>query len=799
MYKLVITEKPSVAKDIATVIGAKNKHKDYFWGVGQDGQEYRVTWLFGHILQIWVKEAEDSAWEKDNLPLLPKSFPLAPIPEKKGENAISNRLAVLKEMFADPYCRGIVAATDAGREGELIFRNVYNFLRCTKPFERLWISSMTEEAISDGFRHLYPGNTFDNLAKAAELRAQADWLVGINGTRALTISAVPPQLRLSGGRMLLSVGRVQTPLLRMICERFYENRMFKSEPYWFLQGESEKDGIRFRWRSVDTFKKAESAKEALLHLRHGRYVDVISVKTERKTDNPPLLFDIGALQKMANTRFSMTIEETLEIAQSLYMKRLITYPRTGSRYIPEDVFSTIPSLLRKLITNEIYGPSIEEIIDKPLNRRSVNDTKITDHHALICTGREPCDLTENEQKVYNLILARMVIAFSPVSVADITKVILAAGNVQIESRCRKEISLGWRAVNKLEDYEDIALEDVDEIEFNMRPLPCMKEGDKVEVVQSEIIEDKTKPKPLYSEATLLSAMETAGRNSDDKVVADALRDIGIGTPATRAAILEVLIRRRYVERRQKKLVPTSFGFAVFAALRERRISNVEMTASWELALNDIAEGKKNANDFDLAIRSYVKTLTSDIFSGKYERLAQEVESRIVHCPKCGGTIGIYEKACRCSNCNFVIWRTIAGKTLSEDSIRKLIKDGYTGVISGFKAKDEKEFSAIVILGEDGSTRLSFEKAQEKDLPCPQCHTPMKTYIKNISCPKCNITIWRTIAGKTLTDQQLYKLITKHKTDEIKGFKSKTGKEFSAMLTLSKDGKINFLFNKEKAR
>lgn len=773
----VIAEKPSVAKDIARVIGANNAGRDYYEGSG-----YYVTWCYGHLTELDIPEA-GKAWDLKTLPVLPERFGLKAkkLATKPGQN---DRLTIIKMLFNKSD--SIIVATDAGREGELIFRNLYEYLGCRKPFRRLWISSMTDQAISEGFADLHPGSEFDNLAAAAKQREQADWLVGINATRALTMMA-------SSGSVL-SLGRVQTPTLCMICQRYVENKKFVPTPFWYIQGESTKDGLSFRWRSVDRYEKKEDAEAAYSSMRITGFLTVDEVVTERKSENPPLLHDIASVQKAANAKYSMPIDYTLELVQSLYEKKYVTYPRTGSRYIPKDVFATIPKILTQMQWHPLYGQYAKNLEGQKLNQRSVNDTKITDHHALLVTGIRPKDLSDDEQKVYDLIFSRVLEAFSPVCVADVTSIRFSSGTAVLEAKGRKDISLGWRAVCKGGNYEEVQLKDVDEVELDMKPLPEMTEGDIVEIGQADIIEDKTKPKPLLTGSTLLTAMENAGQKIDEKEVADALKDIGIGTPATRSEILKTLITRSYVKYEGKKLVPTRLGLLVYVTVKDRSIANVELTARWEIALGDIAEGRADAEAFGRNIREYTKKVVDNLLRiENLDKLKAEVQTETLACPKCGKEIKVYDKSAWCKECGFTIWRDIAGKHLSVEAMRKLITEGTTGLLSGFKGKNDKEFSAFVKRDDDG--RLSFEFDKGSVVKCPKCGKDITLSGRGAFCD-CGLTVWRTVAGKKLSDDQLSTLLKNKSIKTVKGFVSKSGKSFDAGLRLDGDWKVAFVFEEK---
>lgn len=699
----LLTEKKSVAHDIANVIGATKDTGDWYEGSG-----YRITWCYGHLLELDAP-ASFGKWEIEKLPIIPESFGLRPLMggnnrDKDGKPVpdykVVNRLQAIKQCFL--AADSIICATDAGREGQLIFDEVYRYLNIKRPVKRLWISSLTEQSIREGLSHLEDNDNekYTNLATAGRLRNEADWIVGINATRAVTLAS-------GFQHKVLSVGRVQTPTLAMICKRYIENKLFKPEPFWYLEGISSIDGVSFKWRSVNRFKAAADGVAIRDKVILGEYIRVKNIETERVMEPPPLLHDITSLQQICNARFGMTPDETLDAAQSLYEKKYLSYPRTGSRYIPHDVFDKIPDLLQKCAKHPEYGDAAYRLIGEKLNTRSVDDSKITDHHALLPTEVIPTNLEGNEAKVYDIVLSRMIEAFSPVCVADVTSVTLEAADTEFATRGRKVISSGWKSVASGPSEDDIDLKDVDEIELSMRPLPPMKIDDNIYVDNLELVEDKTKPKPLLTDATLLASMKNAGRGNDDKQVVSVLKDIGIGTPATRADIIKSLVLRGYVTRIKKKLIPTDLGMNIYRSLRDMDVSNVEMTAKWEMSLNDIADGVSDESKFSSEIRTYTETLTKQIISEEgIKRIKEKVGDLEPKCPRCGKSIRIGEKSAWCPECNFTIWRTVAGKTLSEETIKALLKNGKTSVLKGFTSKSGKTFDAALKLDKDG--KLSFE-------------------------------------------------------------------------------------------
>ena len=689
MTTCIIAEKPSVARDIARIVGANNKQDGFLEGSG-----YMVTWAMGHLITLAMPEAYGfSAYKAEDLPIRPNPFQLIVRQVRKDKEYISDP-AALKQLKVIRSCFDkadrIIVATDAGREGELIFRYIYQHLGCRKPFDRLWISSLTDKAIREGFSNLKPGSHYDNLYYSAKARSEADWLMGINASRALSIAR-------KGG---YSLGRVQTPTLAMICRRYIENRDFSSVPYWKLSVHTEKEGVSLKAIGSADYESEATAQTALATLRSQSQLTVESVARKVGHTSPPLLYDLTALQKEANRRHGFSADKTLSIAQSLYEKKITTYPRTGSRYISEDVFEEVPALLRK--TGATITP--------PLNRHSVDNAKITDHHAIIPTGETPQGLSAEEVTVYQMVVTRFVEAFSPDSEEERMQVRFTDGTNSFAWKACRQISLGWKTVQKGKEAEADKKEDDDE-QF-LSSLPNLTEGENLPVLDAEITEHKTKPKPLYTEAALLSAMENAGKEVEDAESKKAMAECGIGTPATRANIIETLILRDYIRRDKKSIIPTEKGLAVYEIVKDKRIANAEMTGSWELTLAAIEAGQMPPEKFAQGINSYVGTICEELLS-----LAPKQKSYPVYrCPKCGRqSIGIYAKVAKCRHegCDFHIFREICGILLSEDNIRDLISSGRTPVLKGLTSKAGKKFNARLVLNEDYTTSFEFENRKGK--------------------------------------------------------------------------------------
>lgn len=680
--RTIIAEKPSVAREIARIVGATKREEGYLSGNG-----YAVTWAFGHLVQLAMPDGYGiRGFVRDNLPIIPDTFTLVPrqVRTEKGykpDSSVAAQIKVIKRLF--DASEQIIVATDAGREGELIFRYLYHYTGSTTPFVRLWISSLTDKAIREGLRNLEEGSKYDNLYLAAKARSEADWLVGINGTQALSIAA---------GRGTYSVGRVQTPTLAMVCERYWENRRFTPEAFWQLHIATDGcDGEVVKFSSSEKWKEKEPAMELYNKVKAAGSATVMKAERKEKTEDTPLLYDLTTLQKEANAKHGFTAEQTLEIAQKLYEKKLITYPRTGSRYIPEDVFAEIPKLLAFIGSLPEWEGKVQ--VKAVPTRRSVDDGKVTDHHALLVTGEKPLFLAKEDSIIYGMIAGRMIEAFSEKCVKDVTNVTAECAGVAFAVKGSVVKQAGWRAVYGEEKEETV--------------IPGWQGGDTLTLRATSITEGKTKPKPLHTEATLLAAMETAGKEIEDDELRQALKDCGIGTPATRAAIIETLFAREYVTRQKKSLVPTEKGLALNSVVKTMRIADVAMTGEWERELARIERGELPADTFRKEIEAYTREITSELLS--CDKIFGSRDSGCA-CPKCGtGRMRFYGKVVRCDNaeCGLPVFRLKASRTLSDEEIKELLTNGKTKVLKGFKSKQGKSFDAAVAFDADYNTTFVF--------------------------------------------------------------------------------------------
>lgn len=708
--KTIIAEKPSVAKEIAHIVGADKREEGYMQGNG-----YYVTWAFGHLVQPAMPETYGmKGFHAENLPVIPDPFVLVPRQVKtengyKADAGVLAQIKIIGKLFDSS--ERIIVATDAGREGELIFRYLYAYLGCRKPFDRLWISSLTDTAIREGLQNLRDGKEYDNLYHAAKARSEADWLVGINGTQALTIAA---------GRGTYSVGRVQTPTLGMVCERYWEYKRFESKPFWQVHfGVVDTDsGNILKFTSANRWTDKGTATDIYNKVKDTGSAIITKVVTKRKVEKAPLLYDLTTLQKEANSQHGFTAEHTLSIAQKLYEAKFITYPRTSSRYISDDVFATLPKLFKNLENHSEYGEKVKLLPgSEDYSKNSVNAAKVTDHHALLITENAAIGLFKDEKIVYDMILCRMIEAFSADCIKDITSV-----SAQVDHEVEFGISgsiirqTGWRALS-LKDKNNRQDKDADATDNEVKDqvIPNWQEGQHITLSGCTITEGKTKPKPLHTESTLLAAMETAGKEIEDDTMRQAMKDSGIGTPATRAAIIQTLLKREYMVRQQKKLVPTEKGLALHSVVKNMAIANVEMTGKWEAELAKIERGEASADGLTHSIEGYTREITAELLG--CDRLFSHKDSGC-QCPKCKqGTMQFFGKVVRCSNkeCGMPVFKQVAGKLLTDADITDLLTKGKTRTLNGLTSKQGKPFSAAIAFDEDFNTKFVFaeRKTAEK--------------------------------------------------------------------------------------
>lgn len=704
---LVIAEKPSVARDIAKTLGVSGKNEGYL-----TGENYVVSWAIGHLVTLAEPEAYDvkyKKWNFETLPILPDSMKLEAIKKTRSQ------LKVLHKLMHSREIDEIICATDSGREGELIFRYIYEITQCRKPFRRLWISSMTETAIREGFAHLQDGSHYDLLYHSARCRAEADWLVGMNASRAYTIRY----------GALLSIGRVQTPTLALIVEKQKEIDAFVPQDYFEVQADFEQyTGFWIDEKENTRLDLREKAEQIAARVKGQRGI-VSQIVKEEKRQLPPLLYDLTELQRECNRKFGFSAKKTLDIAQSLYEKRkMITYPRTDSRYLSDDMVGKIKQTLGRLKDVPVFSSYAAEVLAKeklPLSKRIIDNSKVTDHHAIIPTDtRLRTDhLTPEENKVFSLVAARFLAVFYPAYVYESTKVYTKVGLDTFLSKGKTVLQEGWQAVEKalLPETRKNKTEKEEE-----QQLPPLTEQQSVVAKRTKVLDKKTKAPPPYTESTLLSAMENAGRFVEDEELKEQMKDSGLGTPATRAAIIERLLSVGYIMRKGKTLVPTEKGQKLIAVVPEE-LRSPQTTGKWEKGLSSIAKGKMTEERFLESIRRYVRFLVDDaaqhkkdvVFEAERPRGKRSRAQGLGKCPLCGkGKILENSRSYYCTEwkngCKFSLWKDSTepyGILLDAPKVKRLLKGEKLEKIPVVLPQTGERGTADLILSPDHSGRVEL--------------------------------------------------------------------------------------------
>lgn len=809
---LVIAEKPSVASDIAKVLGGMTREKDYF-----EGDKYVVSSAVGHLLELAVPEKYDvkrGKWTFAHLPTLPPTFDLKPI--KKTED----RLKLLKRLLKRSDIGTVVNACDAGREGELIFRYIIQASKCKKTIKRLWLQSMTPAAIREAFENLRTDEEMKNLADAARSRSEADWLVGINGTRAMTAFNSK-----DGGFFLTTVGRVQTPTLAIVVEREEKINTFVSQKYWEVHTQIQAQNGQYEAVWFDpSFKKNEDrpherAERIWQEQKAQQLCQKINTKqgtvqdsAKRTTQLSPLLFDLTSLQREANNRFGFSAKTTLALAQSLYEKhKVLTYPRTDAKALPEDYIPTVQNTLKVIAEMPRYASHANEVLShrwvKP-SKRVFDNSKISDHFAIIPTLQAPKKLTEAEEKIYDLVVKRFLAVFYPAAEYDVTTRITTVEKETLKTEGKVLVKAGWLAVYG-RDAE------------SAETLPVVAKNEKVLVAQASVEEKATKAPPRYTEATLLSAMEGAGKLVEEDELREAMAGKGLGTPATRAAIIEGLLLQNYLRREGRDLAPTYKARQLFALLKGLGVSELsepELTGEWEYKLAQIEQGKLDRDTFMKEIRD----MTVDIVEAakRYEGNTVPIENP-AHlknpCPKCGGEIVENYRRFACTKCDFSLPKHPGGRTFEVPEVEALLKDREIGPLDGFISKMGRPFASKLRLTDDFKLEFDFgNEEKEKDEPidtsvlsvvgqCPKCGSKVFDSPKGYICEKtlekgCDFRIGKTILQQPISAEEVKKILTEGKSSELNGFVSnRTKRNFSAYLVLEKDGKVGFEFSQQKTK
>ena len=823
---LIIAEKPSVANDIAKALGGFTKHDEYF-----ESDEYVLSSAVGHLVEIAVPEEYDvkrGKWTFTHLPMIPPHFALNPIAKTES------RLKVLTKLLKRKDVTALVNACDAGREGELIFRLIVQYAKAKQPISRLWLQSMTPAAIREGFRKLRDDKDMLPLADAARCRSEADWLIGINGTRAMTAFNSK-----EGGFYLTTVGRVQTPTLSIVVEREEKIKNFVPRDYWEVRAEFICAAGIYEGRWLDTkFKKDETdpekkaerlwskaAAESIVAACRGK-PGTVTEESKPATQLSPALFDLTSLQREANARFGFSAKNTLALAQALYEKhKVLTYPRTDSRHLPEDYLNTVKETLEVVAENNNYHQFAKQILKnnwvKP-NKRIFDNAKISDHFAIIPTLQAPKSLSEPEQKLYDLVTRRFMAVFFPAAEFQITTRMTAVAGHTFKSEGKVMTNAGWLAI-----YGKEAANDEDK-EGSGTLMPVAK-GEQVKTDKINVFSLVTKPPARYTEATLLSAMEGAGKLVDDEGLREAMAGKGLGTPATRAAIIEGLLTERYLLREGRELIPTAKAFQLTTLLRGLGVDELtlpELTGEWEYKLAQMERGKISREEFMREIAQMTQVIVKRAKEYNNDTIPGDYATLKTPCPNCDGVVKENYRRFACTKCEFSMSKVPGGRQFEIAEVEELLEKREIGPLQGFRSKMGRPFAAILKIvrdEENNNYKLEFDfgqnQADDEDSEgvdfsnqtplgaCPKCGSGVYemglAYVceKSVAKPKaCDFRSGRIILQQEIVPEQMAKLLNNGKTDLLPGFISqRTRRPFKAYLVKDKNGKVGFEFEERKAK
>jgi DNA topoisomerase-3 len=813
--QLIIAEKPSVAADIARTLGGFTRHDDYF-----ESPKYVLSSAIGHLLEIGPPDEEEvkrGKWTFTHLPAIPSRFVLRPLEKTEA------RLRLLLKLIKRKDVTGLINACDAGREGELIFRYIVQYARVNKPVRRLWLQSMTPGAIRDGFEALRTDEAMRPLAEAAVCRSESDWLVGINGTRAMTAFNSK-----SGGFQLTTVGRVQTPTLAILVEREEKIRNFKPRDYWEVLGRFRAEGGEYEGRWFDEkFRKPEDDPDAraerlwdepkarALAAKCEGQPGAVTEESKPSTQSPPLLYDLTSLQREANGRFGFSARTTLSLAQALYERhKVLTYPRTDSRALPEDYLPTVKATFEALKETNAYGGFARQVLKskwvKP-NKRIFDNAKISDHFAIIPTLQKPKNLTEAEAKLYDLVVKRFLAVFYPAAEYLVTTRITRVAGEPFKTEGKVLVNPGWLAVYGREGQAE------------ERMLAKVLPDEKVATEELRVVASQTKPPARYTEATLLSAMEGAGKTIEDDELREAMRDKGLGTPATRAQIIEGLIQEKYVLREGRELTPTAKAFSLMTLLHGLGVPELfspELTAEWEFKLAQMEHGRLKREQFMREIVRMTKHVVSQAKHHESDTIPGDFATLEARCPKCGGEVHENYKKFQCQSCEFGLWKIIAGRQLEVPEAETLLTERGVGPLEGFRSKQGRPFAARLKLTEDNDVQFDFgdggdgSSAEAPDFsgqeplgPCPKCGGRVFEMPAAYVCERavgpdksCDFRSGRVILQRPVERDQMTKLLASGKTDLLHFVSARTRRPFAAFLVRQPDGKIGFEFEaKERTK
>ncbi|MBL8442883.1 MAG: DNA topoisomerase III [Zoogloeaceae bacterium] len=820
--QLIIAEKPSVAQDIARALGGFTKEKDYF-----ESEHYVLSSAVGHLLELAVPEEYEvkrGKWTFAQLPVIPPEFALRPIEKTEDRLKLLVRLIKRKDVV------GLINACDAGREGELIFNFIAEHAKTNKPIQRLWLQSMTASAIRDGFAQLRSAADVEGLRSAAVCRAESDWLVGINGTRAMTAFNSK-----TGGFHLTTVGRVQTPTLAILVEREERIRKFKPRDYWELEASFACAAGHYPGRWFDeAFKKRDGdehatafrlwdkSRAAAIRDKCAGKPGTVEEESKPSTQLSPLLFDLTSLQREANGRFGFSARATLQVAQALYERhKVLTYPRTDARALPEDYLGTVSQVMRDL--PDAYAPFANEIAKhgwvKP-NKRIFNNAKISDHFAIIPTGTVPKSLSEPEQKIYDLVTRRFLAVFYPAAEYRITTRITRVEGEAFKTEGKVLVNPGWLAVYG----KEAARSDDDKEEGgNNAQLVAVAANETVRADEVLLKSLATKPPARFNEATLLSAMEGAGKMVDDEELRAAMGERGLGTPATRAQTIEGLILEQYVHREGRELIPSAKAFSLITLLKGLGVSSLtspELTGEWEHKLAQMERGSLSRPTFMQEIAEMAREIVERAKRFESDTVPGDFVTLATPCPKCGGVVRENYKKFACQACDWSTWKIVAGRQFEIDEIETLLREGKVGPLLGFRNKMGRLFNAEIRLNDDKQPEFDFgqpkddESAEPVDFsgqqalgPCPKCSSAVFEHGLSYVCEKsvgpgksCDFRSGKIILQQPIERDQMIKLLAEGRTELLKGFvSSRTRRKFSAFLVRGADGKVGFEFEAKKPR
>lgn len=803
MNILVLAEKPSVARDLAAVLGATKRHATHLEGNG-----YLVSWCIGHLVGLGHPQAHHpdwKSWQMDLLPMIPEPFVLEALPKT------ASHFKALKKLLTSPL-KGVINACDAGREGELIFRYVYDLSGSRLPIKRLWIASLTKESIEAGFKELASGDDFEALYQAAQARSQADWLVGLNATRALTLATQERNPHTKAP--VLSIGRVQTPTLGMLVKRHHEIEAFVPQDYWELEGDF---AARYRGMLVDEqghtvrFERKDAIEGVRAQLEpHLPQARLAKIEMSQSTRHPPELFDLTSLQRLAHTKLGFSAQQTLDVAQALYeTHKLLSYPRTDSRHLTPDMAATLPRRLEAIGAFEPLEQLVQShtLAPEGLGPRLINAKKVTDHHAILPTETSPrgLKLSSQEAALYELVARRLLAAMAPGALIAKTVLWSQVGPARFRTQGSQVLSLGWMR------YEREEKEEEDKADSTSLPSD-LTEGMSLVPTRLESLAKKTKAPSRLNESSLLGAMETAGKSLESELKS-SMSGHGLGTPATRASIIETLISREYIARKGKDLIPTELGINLIGQLNDfEPLISAELTARWELGLQKIEEGQLDPKVFLDQVKQLTRALVAHFKQDKPTGLKLEAPAALGPCPLCKAPVYVHDKYVACaksdksqaSPCGFRFSRQMAKKTLTQAQLKSLLTSwpNPIGPIKGFKSTAGKSFDAKVTFDQERSgLSFVFEERPPQTPPrpfgaCPSCQKPTALDERTISCSGCGFKLWRTVAKKTLSESEIKLLLEQGKTDKLGGFVSSKGKSFEAALELVRESdrwKVNFIF------